>query len=144
MTTEDLIFEKHYEYYKNIGIETIKQQAGQVEQVSSDYQGRVIYELLQNAFDKAEKRILVMVRGNSLYVANDGDKFTYVADYDYGRGSSKRGDFQSMCSISTSTKSADTSIGNKGKLSPASMNPNFFQIRLEVQRRDVSLDTLDG
>ena len=114
MTTEDLIFEKHYEYYKNIGIETIKQQAGQVEQVSSDYQGRVIYELLQNAFDKAEKRILVMVRGNSLYVANDGDKFTYVADYDYGRGSSKRGDFQSMCSISTSTKSADTSIGNKG------------------------------
>ena len=114
MSIEDLIFEKHYSYYKGIGIETIKQQAGQVEQVSSDYQGRVIYELLQNAFDKANKRILVMVRGNSLYVANDGDKFNYVADYDYERGSSKRGDFQSMCSISTSTKNADTSIGNKG------------------------------
>lgn len=114
MTAEDLIFEKHYEYYKSIGIETIKQQAGQVEQVSSDYQGRVLYELLQNAFDKAEKNILIMVRGNSLYVANDGEKFSFVADYDYERNSSKRGDFQSMCSMSTSTKNADTAIGNKG------------------------------
>jgi len=114
MTLEDSIFEKHYNYYKSIGIETIKQQAGQVEQVSSDYQGRVIYELLQNAFDKANKNILVQVKGNSLFVANDGEKFTFVADYDYDKGSSERGDFQSMCSISTSTKNASTSIGNKG------------------------------
>ena len=78
MTLEDSIFEKHYNYYKSIGIETIKQQAGQVEQVSSDYQGRVIYELLQNAFDKANKNILVQVKGNSLFVANDGEKFTFI------------------------------------------------------------------
>jgi len=114
MTLENSIFDKHYQYYKSIGIETIKQQAGQVEQVSSDYQGRVIYELLQNAFDKADKNICVQVKGNSLYVANDGEKFTYVAGYDYERGTSKRGDFQSLCSISTSTKNASTSIGNKG------------------------------
>ena len=114
MTQEDLIFEKHYDYYRNIGIETIKQQAGQVEQVSSDYQGRVLYELLQNAFDKADKNILVKVVGNSLYVANDGTEFTYVADFDYKNGTSKRGDFQSLCSISTSTKDINTSIGNKG------------------------------
>lgn len=109
-----LIFEKHYECYKNLWIETIKQQAGQVEQVSSDYQGRVIYELLQNAFDKAEKRILVKVIDNVLYIANDGTKFNYVAEYDYEKNSTERGDFQSLCSISTSTKNAATNIGNKG------------------------------
>ncbi|UJP64805.1 sacsin N-terminal ATP-binding-like domain-containing protein [Mongoliitalea daihaiensis] len=108
------IFEKHYECYKKVWIETIKQQAGQVEQVSSDYQGRVIYELLQNAFDKAEKRILVKVNGNVLYIANDGTKFTYTTDYDYEKNSTERGDFQSLCSISTSTKNAANSIGNKG------------------------------
>lgn len=114
MTPEESIFNKHYEYYKNVGVETIKQQAGQVEQVGSDYQGRVIYELLQNAFDKADKNILVKVRGNSLYVANDGTRFTYVENFDYRSGSSERGDFQSLCSISTSNKNVNTSIGNKG------------------------------
>ena len=108
------IFNRHYEYYKNIGIETIKQQSGQVEQVSADYQGRVIFELLQNAFDKAEKDILVKVADNSLYVANDGSRFTYVTDFDYKNGTSPRGDFQSLCSISTSTKQIASSIGNKG------------------------------
>lgn len=111
---EEKLFQDHYNYYKEIGIETIKQQSGQVEQVSSDYQGRVIYELLQNAFDKAQQKILVKVFGNSLYVANDGTKFNFTANYDYKNGSLKRGDFQSMCSISTSTKNASTSIGNKG------------------------------
>jgi hypothetical protein len=111
---EKNLFQDHYNYYKEIGIETIKQQAGQVEQVSSDYQGRVIYELLQNAFDKAQEKILVKVFGDSLYVANDGTKFNFTSNYDYKNGSLKRGDFQSMCSISTSTKNASTSIGNKG------------------------------
>ncbi len=108
------IFEKHYEFYKKFPVETIKQQAGQVEQVSSDYQGRVIYELLQNAFDKAKKNILVKVSGNVLYIANDGTKFNYAAEYDFEKNSTVRGDFQSLCSISTSTKNAATSIGNKG------------------------------
>jgi hypothetical protein len=111
---EEQIFDLHHRYYKNIGVETIKQQAGQVEQVSSDYQGRVIYELLQNAFDKADKNILVEVKNNCLYVGNDGKKFNYVSNYDYLNGNSKRGDFQSLCSISTSTKKVSTSIGNKG------------------------------
>lgn len=114
LTLEEQIFHNHYNYYKDIGIETIKQQAGQVEQVSSDYQGRVIYELLQNAFDKAQEKILVKVIGDSLYVANDGTKFNFTSNYDYKNGSLKRGDFQSLCSISTSTKNASTSIGNKG------------------------------
>ena len=119
MTAEDKIFEKHYEYYKNVGIETIKQQSGQVEQVSKDYEGRVIFELLQNAFDKAKKNILVEVQGDSLYIANDGREFTYNANHDYKEGLSNtvkftRYDFQSLCSISTSSKITSESIGNKG------------------------------
>ncbi|NWL03594.1 hypothetical protein DM790_22470 [Flavobacterium collinsii] len=111
---KESIFDRHHQYYKNIGIETILQQAGQIEQVSSDYQGRVIYELLQNAFDRADKRILVILKEDSLFIANDGIHFTYTADYDYHRGSLQRGDFQSLCSISTSTKNTAGSIGNKG------------------------------
>jgi hypothetical protein len=93
LSLEEKLFQDHYNYYKEIGIETIKQQAGQVEQVSSDYQGRVIYELLQNAFDKAQEKILVKVLGGSLYVANDGTKFNFTSNYDYKNGSLKRGDF---------------------------------------------------
>ena len=82
MTKVEAVFNRHYQYYQGLGIETIKQQAGQVEQVSSDYQGRVIFELLQNAFDRADKNILVEVKGQSLYIANDGKKFTYNANHD--------------------------------------------------------------
>jgi hypothetical protein len=113
-TLIDAIFQDHYNYYNTVGVETIKQQAGQVEQVSSDYEGRVIYELLQNAFDKATGRIKVMVKNGYLYIANDGQPFTYLSGYNYKEGSEKRGDFQALCSISTSDKNVNTSIGNKG------------------------------
>lgn len=114
MSLINQIFQNHYNYYKNVGLETIQQQAGQVEQVSADYQGRVIYELLQNAFDKADKNILAEVKGNSLFIANDGTKFTYNANYEYNDGDKNRMDFQSLCSISTSTKTNANTIGNKG------------------------------
>jgi hypothetical protein len=110
----DKVFEIHYEYYMSVGIETIQQQAGQVEQVGADYQGRVIYELLQNAFDKAERNIRVLVRDGHLFLANDGEAFTYQSGYDYKDGSTLRADFQSLCSISTSSKDMNKSIGNKG------------------------------
>lgn len=108
------IFQQHYNYYGEVGAETIKQQAGQVEQVVIDYQGRVIFELLQNAFDKAKDKIKVMVRNGQLYVANDGEPFTYRKNYNYKDGTNERGDFQALCSISTSRKDVNTSIGNKG------------------------------
>ena len=108
------IFENHWEYYANIGIETYKQQSGQIKQVSEEYAGRVLYELLQNAFDRAESKVLVKYDNKYLYVANDGVSFSFD-DYDYKNGSSnKRSDFHSLCSISTSTKDANENIGNKG------------------------------
>ena len=113
------VFENHYNFYTSIGVDVVKSASGHTDQVSSDYQGRVLYELLQNAFDRAENKIVVKVVGTSLFVANDGKRFTYNAEHDYENGGSvgekfERCDFQSLCSISTSNKTANESIGNKG------------------------------
>jgi hypothetical protein len=114
MSLIDQKFKNHYNYYLTLGVETNQQQSGSLQQVSSDYQGRVLYELLQNAFDKSNGEILVEVKNNTLYIANDGDKFTYNSGFNYKKGNSKRCDFESLCSIATSTKIDATSIGNKG------------------------------
>ncbi|MBB3695957.1 hypothetical protein KMW28_12775 [Flammeovirga yaeyamensis] len=111
------IFNRHHHYYMSVGAETISQQSGNIEQVIADYQGRVIYELLQNAFDKAEKNIKVIVEEDRLLIMNDGEKFTYNLNHDYaGKDDhlSSRCDFQSLCSISTSSKLTSENIGNKG------------------------------
>jgi rRNA maturation protein Rpf1 len=113
------IFQNHYNFHSSIGVDFIKSDAGHISQVSSDYQGRVIYELLQNAFDRAETTIVVKVIESTLYVANDGKKFSFNAQHDYKMGGVdgekfERCDFQSLCSISTSNKTANESIGNKG------------------------------
>lgn len=113
------IFQKHHAYYDTNGVETIKQQASQYRQVSDAYQGRLLFELLQNAIDKADAKILVSleeVEGKLyLLVANDGERFTYDSVYNYKYGNKgKRRDFQSLCSIATSTKDAARYLGNKG------------------------------
>ena len=80
------VFQNHYDFHGGIGVDFIKSDSGHINQVSSDYQGRVLYELLQNAFDRAEDKILVKVIGKSLFVANDGKQFTYNAQHDYKDG----------------------------------------------------------
>ncbi|WP_179317594.1 protein NO VEIN domain-containing protein [Winogradskyella undariae] len=115
----DRVFKNHHNFHNNIGVDFVKSDSGHVSQVSSDYQGRVLYELLQNAFDRAENKIIVKVIGDSLFVANDGKRFTYNTEHDYINGGKEgdvfeRCDFQSLCSISTSNKTASQSIGNKG------------------------------
>lgn len=113
------IFSRHHEYYKSLGVETIKQQMSQYRHVEEAYQGRFIFELLQNAIDRADHRVYVKLfdSGNlkgHLIVANDGKPFTFSADYNYRDGGNKRCDFQSLCSIATSTKIQSKNIGNKG------------------------------
>lgn len=113
------VFQNHYDFHSSIGVDFIKSDSGHINQVSSDYQGRILYELLQNAFDRATDKIIVKVIGKSLFVANDGKRFTYNASHDYKDGGVDgetfvRCDFQSLCSISTSNKTANESIGNKG------------------------------
>jgi hypothetical protein len=77
-----------------------------------DYQGRVLFELLQNAVDRAKQRIWVHLDDThgKLYFANDGTPFSMYAL----EGVEKLSDFHALCSIYISSKSAAESIGNKG------------------------------
>lgn len=79
--------------------------------VTNDYRGRVLYELLQNAVDRAKKHIWITVDRSrkSLIVANDGEPFGYVK-----REGEPRSDFAALCAIDTSNKAMGKSIGNKG------------------------------
>ena len=77
----------------------------------NDYRGRLLYELLQNAIDRAEKEIWIDFDENEkrLIVANDGEPFSVEP-----RAGEPRSDFAALCAIDTSNKKMGNSIGNKG------------------------------
>lgn len=79
-------------------------------QMQREYEGRFLYELIQNAYDaqpvNAEGDIVVLLdleEGDHgvLYVANGGTPFT---DHN----------FEAICDLARSDKAPDVSIGNKG------------------------------
>lgn len=79
-----------------------------LEHIGADYRTRFLYELVQNACDQIEAdgriRIELVDDGSpfgALYVANSGSGFD-VSNFD------------AIVSLAQSSKSADTSIGNKG------------------------------
>jgi hypothetical protein len=78
--------------------------------VRLDYAGRALFELLQNAVDRADRAVKVLHHQGRLYFGNDGAP---VSAY---RGASGRGmsDLHALCSLNTSNKDASESIGNKG------------------------------
>lgn len=111
------IFKNHWEYYSKQGagiLDTIHNLQGKIAQ---EYSGRVIYELLQNAFDPAENHVIIdiFVHDNYKYliVANDGDYFSFQSNFDYDKKEPKN-NFNSLCSIADSNKKFSSSIGNKG------------------------------
>ena len=75
-----------------------------------DYSGRVVFELLQNALDRASRRVLIRWnQGEGLLdVANDGKPVTVEAV------DGRRSDLQALLSLHSSSKSAKESVGNKG------------------------------
>jgi len=77
-----------------------------------DYSGRVIYELLQNALDRAQRHILIWFEQSSghLNVANDGDCVSVYR----GLLDNRPSDFHALLSLHSSAKTASESIGNKG------------------------------
>ena len=84
--------------------------------VTVQYAGRVVYELFQNALDRAQSRAVVKFTDGLLLVGNDGDGVQVDPDYVYenpieGEG---RSDFHALCALHTSNKSADRQFGNKG------------------------------
>ena len=84
--------------------------------VTLQYAGRVVYELFQNALDRAESRVLVRFDDGVLLVGNDGVGVTVDPDYDYSRPieGEGRSDFHALCALHTSNKSAERQFGNKG------------------------------
>ena len=85
----------------------------------NDYLGRVIFELFQNAVDRADRRIDIALEGvpgaddYRLVVANDG-KPVSIRAMDGAPPDECRSDFQALCNIHNSYKTAGQSIGNKG------------------------------
>jgi len=79
--------------------------------ITNDYRGRVLYEFFQNAVDRAESDIWIVMdsKKRTLTFANDGAPF--AIEKIAGR---KYSDFESLCSINTSSKNQNESIGNKG------------------------------
>ena len=79
--------------------------------VTNDYRGRALFELLQNAIDRAEHSIWINFNSNthSVIVANDGKPFSEIK-----RPGEPRSDLAALCSLHTSNKKAGESIGNKG------------------------------
>ena len=84
--------------------------------VTLQYAGRVVYELFQNALDRARSRVVVRFEEGLLLIGNDGDGIQVDPRYDYSRPveGEGRSDFHALCALHTSNKSADRQFGNKG------------------------------
>jgi hypothetical protein len=115
-------FKHHHDYYRLVGGETLNQQLADEGAISSQYAGRAAFELLQNALDRCESTCIVaLVRDGSsarLLVANDGATVSFDPNFDYQslsqQARARRSDFHALCSLHTSNKTPDESIGNKG------------------------------
>jgi len=112
----------HYQYYSGVRAETCEQQLRHEKEISQQYSGRALFELVQNAFDHCDKKVVVLFKeddqGCKLIVGNDGKSLSVDPNYDYDAWnptqSRKRSDFHALCSLSTSNKNPDESIGHKG------------------------------
>ncbi len=113
------IFEEHWEYYSKKTATDIAQITGLTKHISNEYEGRVVYELMQNAFDPASKFVKVEIKDiddkSYLIVSNDGTPFGYEK-FNHATESipKKKDNFHSLCSIATSNKTIEENIGNKG------------------------------
>lgn len=106
----------------------------------NDYAGRVIFEFFQNAIDRAEKQIDIVLDIDSsgesarLIFANDGEPVTIKSEPEIP-GQSPVSDFHSLCAIFRSDKKPGETIGNKGV---------GFKSGWEFARRATIASTLPG
>lgn len=110
-------FAAHYKYYANMRGIAAESAANGEAAVSRQYAGRVAFELLQNALDRASSRAMIRRDGNRLVVANDGRAVTCDPSFRFEQPISegnKPSDFHSLCSMHTSNKNPDDDNGNKG------------------------------
>ena len=100
----------HLEEHRHLPESTRLRDLGSEKAVVQDYSGRVVFELLQNALDRATGHILLRWdrQRQILEVANDGRAITTQSV------DGRRSDIQALLSMHSSSKSAGESIGNKG------------------------------
>lgn len=119
------VFRRHHTHFSNLSGEEVLQQMGGEKGIAKEYSGRILFELLQNALDRAKSEIHVKLvetpsseHDHAFIVSNDGTGFRVDPEYNYEnppeRSGRKRPDFNSLCSLHLSNKSADDSVGNKG------------------------------
>lgn len=117
------VFEGHLEEHRKLPESSRQRDLGSERELIRNYSGRVVFELLQNALDRAGKngcpgRILVALIKNEngkpqLIVGNDGAGVSVYPRPKAGE-IGKHSDFHAMLSLHASTKTAEESIGNKG------------------------------
>jgi hypothetical protein len=83
--------------------------------ISLQYAGRVVYELFQNALDRAENRVRVSFEDGVLVIANDGRAVSVRPPMNYTIQHPKgRSDFHALCTLHISNKTPEHDFGNKG------------------------------
>ena len=91
----------------------VEQDRNTERQARNDYHDRAIYELFQNAADRAKDKVWIHFDPGkrTLSVANNGTPFSYNMERN---NDGKVSDLISLCSIHLSSKRPGESIGNKG------------------------------
>ena len=118
-------FQNHIDNFSDTSGEVAYQQFQNEESLRRQYSGRVLFELLQNALDRAERRVTVEIcevgwpsTEYALVVGNDGAPIHVDPEYNYDRPpetrDGRRPDFNALCSLHTSNKRPEESVGNKG------------------------------
>ena len=109
-----LVHEAHIVEQRQLPRSTTERELGAEQAMVREYAGRIVFELLQNAMDRANDRIIILAGEHegrrTLVVGNDGEVVSvYPREED-----ARRSDFHALCSLHTSNKTAAESIGNKG------------------------------
>lgn len=119
------VFQRHYENSAGMSGDDAYRDLQAEESIRRQYTARVLFELLQNALDRAESNVAVEIRDvdwgpteQALIVANDGAPIRVDPEYDYSNPPDVQGrrrpDFNALCTLHVSNKRPEESVGNKG------------------------------
>ncbi|EWH10115.1 hypothetical protein DS2_09222 [Catenovulum agarivorans DS-2] len=111
MTSIDNIIAEHIKESAQKHYSDLERDINIEQSITNDYRGRAIFEFFQNAIDRAESNIWIVLDENkrSLMIANDGQGFSI-----FPKSFDKKSDFHALLTTHSSSKKVGESIGNKG------------------------------
>lgn len=130
---------RHVDTYES-NPDRIEADAGTERQDRADYEGRFVFELLQNAVDEMddtdEPRVRFELTEDSLLVANNGAAFSFE-------------DLYALTLTTRTTKAGETTIGHKGRgftsVLGVTDNPRVYSENVQAQfNRETTADLLNG